>query len=257
MPFVNPVYEDIFAKNALHQPISFDEQIIISKFLKRFVIKGWDQCWEWVGAIENNGYGIITILGKLGRKQKRAHRLSYCYFTGPIPSQYEVCHSCDNPSCVNPKHLFVGTQADNMKDRHSKKRYNTQPKGAKHGLASLTEGQVKKIRALYFNGELNQFQLADKYKVDQTQISYVINNQTYTKTKPDGSKDESVILSRRGREVYKERKRKVRALLYMDYQQGMSYKEMIEKYHISKGTVWKWIATERGSTRKYTRKKKP
>lgn len=76
------------------------------------------ECWEWLGGKDRDGYGRIVINGKWWG----SHRLSYTLVKGEIPKGLVICHSCDNPGCVNPSHLFVGTQTDNVKDMDSKGR---------------------------------------------------------------------------------------------------------------------------------------
>src|ERR1700761_773896 len=91
-------------------------------------------CWIWNGAVSGNGYGINTRAGK----GKRMHREYYTHFKGPIPEGMHVCHRCDVPRCVNPDHLFLGTNADNMADKVAKGR---QTRGAASKSARLTEKQ--------------------------------------------------------------------------------------------------------------------
>lgn len=85
------------------------------KLLRRFSAKVWvqgDGCWEWAAARINTGYGVINVGGRV----LLAHRVSHELFIGPVPAGAEVRHSCDNPPCVNPQHLSLGSHADNMRD---------------------------------------------------------------------------------------------------------------------------------------------
>lgn len=98
-------------------------------------------CWEWQ-AHRNGGYGVI---GWGGRDQK-AHRVSWSIVNGPIPEGLCVCHRCDNPGCVNPAHLFLGTHADNMLDREIKGRANRPSfAGERNSQAKLTSENVNNI----------------------------------------------------------------------------------------------------------------
>jgi hypothetical protein len=84
-----------------------------------------DGCWVWQAARSVSGYGLLAPSGGV-RGDRRAHRVSWELHNGPIPAGLWVLHSCDNPPCVNPDHLFLGTRSDNMRDCASKGRLNTQ-----------------------------------------------------------------------------------------------------------------------------------
>lgn len=96
------------------------------------------ECWLWVGTLNRRGYGHFPT-GKRHGLSHTAHRSSWIIHHGPIPEGLHVLHRCDNPSCVNPDHLFLGTHRDNMKDMKEK--------GRAKGPAKLTETQVRGIRS--------------------------------------------------------------------------------------------------------------
>lgn len=109
----------------------------------RGVVRGApDECWPWKDTLNHRGYGVFGRLGK----QWRAHRVSYELHVGPIPEGMAICHRCDNRLCVNPKHLFVGSHADNVKDMVAKGRQRGAPRGLKNGNGKLSLEQVAAIR---------------------------------------------------------------------------------------------------------------
>lgn len=105
----------------------------LTKLLHRYRRASGNQCWEWLGCKDRDGYGlqeyIIEYDGKKKKKQWRAHRLFFYLFYGELPVDLQVLHSCDNPGCVNPDHLSLGTNQDNMKDCNDRGR---RPRGEKH-----------------------------------------------------------------------------------------------------------------------------
>lgn len=103
--------------------------------------KSDSECWLWLGFRNRGDYGQFGI----ANRTVRAHRYSYEVHVGPIPRGLHVLHRCDTPSCVNPAHLFLGTQLDNVCDMTAKGR-RVDHIGVKHGMAKLTEAQVIEIR---------------------------------------------------------------------------------------------------------------
>src|SRR5574338_1036545 len=226
--YVNPVYEDIFVRYFKGEILPDEEYKWIIRFRKKYREGKQSSCWNWNGTIDTRGYGMYAINGQHGVKLKRCPRLSYCLYRGEIGKDgygrdLEVCHTCDNPKCLNRFHLFLGTQSDNMKNRAQKNRYKTQLKGSNHARARFTKKQVEDIKKSYFSGEMDQYQLAAKYKVLQSYISYIINQKTYTPLNADGSKDVSQIKSNQGRKAYKLRKQAQYQKLSADRVAGMSY----------------------------------
>jgi len=96
------------------------------RFLNKISIEPNSGCWLWTAAVDPNGYGNFHV--NVHEGLKKAHRVSWDLFRGSIPEDTCVCHHCDNPPCVNPEHLFLGTTKDNMGDMSRKGRQNNQKK---------------------------------------------------------------------------------------------------------------------------------
>jgi hypothetical protein len=127
-----------------------------------------DSCWEWNKALFKDGYGQIQE----GGKSQRAHRVSYLTFVGEIKEGMCVCHSCDNPKCVNPEHLFLGTYKDNALDKVVK---NRQAKGALNGNSKLTPRKAFIIKTLLNMKQLHK-EIATKFKISVPTVSRISRN---------------------------------------------------------------------------------
>lgn len=129
-------------------------------------------CWEWQASKRKDGYGRVRYDGST----QLAHRVAWMITFGSIPEGAVVCHTCDNKGCVNPEHLFLGTQADNLQDMRDKGRGS---KGESHGMAKITQQIVDDIRQLYATGEMNQYELAEMFSLSQGYISDIVNRRKW------------------------------------------------------------------------------
>lgn len=161
-----------------------------------------DECWIWTGLTDNDGYGLVWGGPSVGQSL-RAHRVAYEMTYGPIPQGMVVCHRCDNPPCIRPDHLFLGTVADNNADAQSKGRLatgersglHTHPERRSFGDANgsrrfperlrrgeavtnskLTEAQVVEIRARYANGE-SQTSIARAFGIAPTNVARIVKRE--------------------------------------------------------------------------------
>jgi hypothetical protein len=133
-----------------------------------------DKCWEWQGPTDSSkGYGRITTGGVI----YSAHRLSYELHHRPLADNEYACHTCDNPICVNPNHLFAGTTQANHSDMVAKGRHIH---GLAHPRAKLTEHQVREIREMYHQKQRNQYELASLFKVSRTLIGRIVRREVWT-----------------------------------------------------------------------------
>jgi hypothetical protein len=126
-------------------------------------------CWLWTLACNFDGYGSAWFKGAL----RRAHRVAWEMTHGPIPGRAYVCHRCDVPACVNPAHLFLGTQTDNMRDMATKGR-DRKARGSRVASSKLTEEQVASIRARYASGGVTQTDLSREFGVSQVMVSKIV-----------------------------------------------------------------------------------
>jgi hypothetical protein len=149
---------------------------IDTKFLSN--VDKTESCWNWTGSTVQSNYHRYGSFYIGNKKRVRAHRYAYASFIGEIPADMFVCHKCDNPLCVNPSHLFIGTHQDNMNDMVAKKR---QAFGRNIGSAVLTEAKVRRIRAMYDkkrkdgSRKYTMAQIAEKFGCSRRNIGDVVN----------------------------------------------------------------------------------
>lgn len=153
-------------------------------------------CWLWTAGHDQKGYGIFYF----GHKNERASHVSLILAGRSVPAGMDVCHTCDNPPCVRPDHLFIGTRSDNMKDCASKGRLNFQTnpeillrgdahparlhpellaRGERNGRASLTVEMVLEIRRLRKESHFTYQKIADTLRISKGAVSCVLNGQTW------------------------------------------------------------------------------
>lgn len=134
--------------------------------------RGKDECWPWTASKDTDGYGQSTIYEGDIQKRILAHRLAWMVAHGPIPDGLWVLHTCDNPSCCNPSHLFLGTVLDNKRDSIKKGRH---VHGETHGRAKLTDEIVILIKQLFADGYCRK-RLARKFNVSYSLIQKLIHH---------------------------------------------------------------------------------
>lgn len=133
-------------------------------------------CIEFKGYKDKDGYGILP-------NGKRAHRIAYKKAFGKFDEKLLVCHKCDNPSCVNPKHLFLGTHKDNMQDKVRKGRHvPVKLFGELNPMSKLKNEQIKEIKSKYKPWKYTQQMLAKEYGVSQQVIHSVLKGKTWNQS---------------------------------------------------------------------------
>lgn len=140
---------------------------------KKYLRKPWlrvdrsdpHACWEWPAHKNEDGYGISWF----NNRTQKAHRVAWQMVNGPIPRGVHICHTCDNPGCVNPAHLFAGTHADNMRDMARKCR----------GQSKLTMKEAREIRMIYATGKFYPREIGKHYGLSTSNIREILSNRTY------------------------------------------------------------------------------
>lgn len=138
------------------------KRTVIDRFWDKVKKAGADDCWIWTAARAGPAYGVFGVSGRM----VYAHRLSWELSNGPIPEAMSVLHRCDVPLCVNPSHLFIGTQADNLHDMYAKSRGAI---GERHGGAKLSAQEVAAMRKLRIEEKIIYEILGEMFGVSKSQ----------------------------------------------------------------------------------------
>lgn len=159
------------------------------RFWPKVRCMGPNECWQWVGARSWNGYGRISFGVKRGntRPVTGAHRASWQIHNGPIPPKMAVCHHCDNRICVNPAHLFLGTQKQNLQDAVQKGRREDW-NGEKNINAKLTAAAVMLIREAGYTVSMNEW--ARRLGVSRTAVGFARQGKTWKRIEGQGANNE-------------------------------------------------------------------
>lgn len=160
-------------------------KIFMDRAKKRFFSKikeSSKECWEWQWNLTGDGYGSMSLPGL---KIQRAHRASWLFHYGNLPSDKLVLHTCDNKICVNPAHLYLGTTQDNTRDAIERGHFPRGPNlkkgqpGERNCKAKLTEKQVNKIRKYHESWNMSNTAIAKKYKVNRSTIINLLKRKTW------------------------------------------------------------------------------
>lgn len=162
---IDEVLQDVNARKSA--------QIRMAKYTNKTTI---NKCWEWQGHCNDKGYAMLSIGGRSG-KYARTSRLVYYFNFGPFNEELIVCHKCDNPKCVNPNHLFLGTNQDNTDDMYNKGRESAPPNfyGEEIANSKLTEEEVINI----YNSSISMKDLAQQYNVTVTTIHRILTGKSW------------------------------------------------------------------------------
>lgn len=144
------------------------DQKFVTRFNEKYLKDKVSGCWNWTASLAGKGYGQVKLPGQ--RKQIYAHRAAYIIHRGEIPDGKNVLHKCDNPKCVNPDHLWIGTSKENSQDMKSKDRHM---RGERNNQSILTEKDVRAIKMLLDNRMLSQERISNMFNISLVEVSRI------------------------------------------------------------------------------------
>ena len=213
-------------------------QDIINRFWSKVnVPDDWkenDQCWKWIGRTDKDLYGNFSIYSY---KSVRAPRFMWEFYNGSILNELQVLHKCDNPNCVNPNHLFLGTTQDNTQDKINKGR---QIKGSKIGTSILTENDVQKmLNNILNNSYLSIHEILNDFPIAKPTFENIIykNGWKHIKQEFDMIKIREIISSFKKNKKKKLSEKNVREIKKILSEGIITYQELSNIYNIDTKTI--------------------
>ncbi len=203
----------------------FDEKRLWSKVN----ILSDNKCWEWQGAKTTAGYGVIRI----DYEANYTHRLAWSLKNkGEIPKKGVICHRCDNPACCNPSHLFLGTQADTVRDAASK---NRMPKGEKHFNTNITTDIVRQIRYLGEYTTMTKKKISERFGISRQAVTDILYKRTWGHVDPEWQPPDPKAKGKK-HPFAKLTENDVKEIRRLS-NEGMSQRKLAAKFGVSRGTI--------------------